>query len=51
LLAFFGPARERRAELAAKPGYVEEVLHAGADKLAPLAAETMRAVHDRMGLA
>jgi tryptophanyl-tRNA synthetase len=51
LLAFFGPARERRAELAAKPGYVEEVLHAGAHKLAPLAAETMRAVHDRMGLA
>jgi tryptophanyl-tRNA synthetase len=51
LLAFFGPARERRAELAAKPGYVEDVLRAGADKLAPLAGETMRAVHDRMGLA
>jgi tryptophanyl-tRNA synthetase len=51
LLAFFGPARERRAELEARRGYVEEVLQAGADKLAPMAAETLAAVHDRMGLA
>jgi tryptophanyl-tRNA synthetase len=50
LLEFFGPARERRAELAAKPGYVEQVLGDGAAKLAPIAAETMRAVHERMGL-
>ena len=51
LLDFFGPARERRAELEARPGYVEDVLKAGADKLAPLAAETMGQVHERMGLA
>jgi tryptophanyl-tRNA synthetase len=51
LMAFFGPARERRAELEARKGYVEEVLQAGADKLAPMAAETLAAVHDRMGLA
>jgi tryptophanyl-tRNA synthetase len=50
LLEFFGPARERRAELAAKPGYVEQILGDGAAKLAPIAAETMRAVHERMGL-
>jgi tryptophanyl-tRNA synthetase len=50
LLEFFRPARERRAELAAKPGYVEQVLGDGAAKLAPIAAETMRAVHERMGL-
>ena len=50
LLEFFGPARERRAELAAKPGHVEQVLGDGAAKLAPIAAETMRAVHERMGL-
>jgi len=50
LMTFFGPARERRAELAAMPGYVEQVLGDGAAKLAPIAAETMRAVHDRMGL-
>jgi len=50
LLEFFGPARERRAELAAKPGYVEQVLGDGAATLAPIAAKTMNAVHERMGL-
>ena len=50
LLQFFGPARERRAELAAKPGHVEQVLGDGAAKLAPIATETMRQVHERMGL-
>lgn len=51
ILSTFADARARREELAARPGYVEEVLRAGADKLAPLAAETMAEVHDRMGLA
>jgi tryptophanyl-tRNA synthetase len=51
LLAFFGEARERRAELVARPGYVEEVLRDGAARLAPMAAETLAVVHDRMGLA
>ena len=50
LLEFFGPARERRAQLDAKPGYVEEVLRTGAERLAPIAAETLAVVHDRMGL-
>jgi tryptophanyl-tRNA synthetase len=50
ILATFGEARARREELAARPGYVEEVLRAGAERLAPLARETMREVHDRMGL-
>ncbi len=51
IIARFAEARERRLELAAKPGYVEEVLRAGADRLAPLARETMAVLHDRMGLA
>jgi tryptophanyl-tRNA synthetase len=51
LLEFFAEARERRAELAVKPEHVHEVLRAGADRLAPLAAETLREVHDQMGLA
>ncbi len=51
LLAFFAEPRDRRAELATRPGYVDEVLGDGARRLAPLAGETMRAVHDRMGLA
>lgn len=50
IIATFAEARERRAELAARPGYVEEVLRAGAEKLAPIAAETMRQCHDLMGL-
>ena len=50
ILAFFAEARERRRELESKPGYVEEVLRAGAERLAPLAAETMRVCHELMGL-
>ena len=51
IIAYFAEARERLRELEAKPAYVEEVLHAGAAKLEPLAKETMRVVHERMGLA
>ena len=50
ILATFGEARARREELAARPGYVEEVLRAGAERLATMARDTMREVHDRMGL-
>jgi tryptophanyl-tRNA synthetase len=50
LLAFFAEARERRRELEARPGYVEDVLRAGADRLAPMARETMRRCHELMGL-
>ena len=50
ILSTFAEARERRRELAARPGYVEEVLRAGAEKLAPQAHETMAEVHQRMGL-
>jgi tryptophanyl-tRNA synthetase len=51
IIDFFAGARARREALAARPGYVEEVLRAGAERLAPLAAETMRECHERMGLA
>ena len=51
LLEFFAEARARRAELAAQPEQVEAVLRAGAERLAPMAAETLREVRDRMGLA
>ncbi|MEO6351349.1 MAG: tryptophan--tRNA ligase [Candidatus Limnocylindrales bacterium] len=50
IISYFGEARERSLELASKPEYVEEVLQAGAEKLAPMARETMREVKDRMGL-
>ena len=50
MLRFFAEARERRRELESRPGYVEEVLQAGAERLAPMARETLREVHARMGL-
>lgn len=46
----FAEARERRRELESKPGYVEEILRAGAERLRPIAVETMRECHERMGL-
>jgi hypothetical protein len=51
LLGYFAEARERYAELKARPGIVEEVLAAGAETLAPRAAETLAECHERMGLA
>jgi tryptophanyl-tRNA synthetase len=50
ILGSFGEARERRRELESRPGYVEEVLRAGAERLAPMARETLGEVHARMGL-
>jgi tryptophanyl-tRNA synthetase len=51
VLATFGEARERYHELRARPGHVEEVLRAGAERLAPRAAATLAECHERMGLA
>ncbi|MGH2466677.1 MAG: tryptophan--tRNA ligase [Candidatus Limnocylindrales bacterium] len=50
IIAAFAEARERRRELEARPGYVEDVLQAGAERLAPLAREAMRECHEAMGL-
>ena len=50
MLGYFGEARERYLELKARPVIVDEVLSAGADALAPKAAETLAECHERMGL-
>jgi tryptophanyl-tRNA synthetase len=50
ILDFFAEARERREELAERPWFVEEVLRNGAERLAPMARETLDEVRDRMGL-
>jgi tryptophanyl-tRNA synthetase len=42
--------RERRAEFAAKSGYVDEVLAAGAEKAQAIAKETITEVKQRIGL-
>jgi tryptophanyl-tRNA synthetase len=50
IIEFFAPARDRRQEILARDGYVEDVLANGAARLAPLAAETMAETRERMGL-
>jgi len=44
------PFRQRRAEFAAKPQYVEEVLADGACRAQVIASETLREVKEKMGL-
>jgi tryptophanyl-tRNA synthetase len=50
VIAHLGPIRERRAELAAEPGKVDEILAAGADKAAATAQSTMAEVRKKLGL-
>jgi len=47
---FLDPIRARRAELAARPGLIEEILAAGNRRMREEAAETMERVRDAMGL-
>jgi tryptophanyl-tRNA synthetase len=44
------PLRQRRAELAAKPKYVKEVLADGAKRASVIARETLKEVKQKMGL-
>lgn len=48
--AFLAPIRERRAEYAARPEIVDEILHAGNEVMQREARETIRLVRDAMGL-
>ncbi|HUG29428.1 MAG TPA: tryptophan--tRNA ligase [Candidatus Limnocylindria bacterium] len=50
IAAHYAPARERYLELMAKPDTIDEILAAGANRLAPLAADTMAEVKQKMGL-
>ncbi|MBI2780464.1 MAG: tryptophan--tRNA ligase [Chloroflexi bacterium] len=50
IVAHYAPARERYLELMAKPALVDEILAAGAARLAPIAAATMAEVREKMGL-
>ncbi|MCH8912328.1 MAG: tryptophan--tRNA ligase [Planctomycetes bacterium] len=47
----FGPARERRAELAARPQEMEDILTAGAKRARKEAQETMELVREACGIA
>jgi tryptophanyl-tRNA synthetase len=46
----YAPARDRYEALLAAPGRIDEILAAGAERLRPLASETMAEVRERMGL-
>jgi tryptophanyl-tRNA synthetase len=50
IIEFFRPMREKRLELAADPGVVEETLAAGAAKVRPIIDATMREVRDAVGI-
>lgn len=47
---FIAPIRDKRGELAAKPGFVEEILNAGAEKARKTAAKTMEKVREAMNI-
>lgn len=47
---YFAPMRAKRAELEADPGYVDEVLHRGADHANALAGKVMDRVERAVGL-
>ncbi|MFH1485559.1 MAG: tryptophan--tRNA ligase [Chloroflexota bacterium] len=48
--AALAPFRDRRAEIAARHGYVEEVMAEGARRAQVIAAETLKEVKEKMGL-
>jgi tryptophanyl-tRNA synthetase len=48
--AHFAPLRLKRAELAAQPDYVEDILRRGAEKARGLAAATLKRARRAMGL-
>ena len=48
--AYYAPYRQRRAELAADPNYVREVLKKGAEKARAIAMETLEDVRRRVGV-
>ncbi|MGH2660565.1 MAG: tryptophan--tRNA ligase, partial [Actinomycetota bacterium] len=51
IIEYYEPFRDRRANLDATPGIVDEVLAEGAAKVRPVVEETMKAVRHAMNLA
>ena len=50
IVRHYAPARERYLELQSNAGRIDEILSAGANRLAPLASDTMSEVRQKMGL-
>jgi tryptophanyl-tRNA synthetase len=51
VVEYYRPFRERRAELEAQPGLVQQVLEDGAAKVRPVVQDTMKAVRSAMSFA
>jgi tryptophanyl-tRNA synthetase len=51
LNTFLDPIRERRAQAAAQPGLVDEIIAAGADKVRPISGSTVARARELMGIA
>jgi tryptophanyl-tRNA synthetase len=51
VVEYYRPFRERRAELEARPGLVQQVLDDGAAKVRPVVDDTMKAVRSAMSFA
>jgi tryptophanyl-tRNA synthetase len=49
-IAVLEPMQKRYREIVAEPGYVDEILRAGAEAVAPIADSTVRLVKERMGV-
>ncbi len=50
LWRYFEPMRERRGEIIAQPGYIDEVLAKGANRANAIADEVMARVRNAVGL-
>jgi tryptophanyl-tRNA synthetase len=50
LWEYFAPMRQRREEILARPGYIEEVLTLGAERANGIANEVMTRVRQAIGL-
>lgn len=50
IIEYFGPLRERRAEYEKDPARLDEIIHTGCERARAMAAETMKSVHDAMGI-
>jgi tryptophanyl-tRNA synthetase len=49
-VAALEPIQRRYAELAEDPAYLDALLLRGAERVRPIAAETLRTVKDKVGL-
>jgi len=50
VLTHLGPFQERYRQITSEPGYLDRVLREGAERVAPIAKDTVRLVKERMGL-